>query len=133
MNIYLASRYSRRAEMLAHAAELRKHGHEITARWISGQHEASDGDKSRWPDFAADDLEDIQRADAVISFTESELWARGGRHVEFGYGLAFNKKMIVIGPVENIFNALPHVLVYPTWQAFVAAFVPASTMGVANG
>jgi hypothetical protein len=125
MKIYMAARYSRRLEILAYATALAAEGHEITSRWLNGTHEARDGDTRRWGEFAQDDIDDIGQSDTVIAFTERDGPGRnrGGRHVEFGVGLITGRKMIVIGPVENVFHALPGVLQFDTWGAFMAVLL----------
>ena len=47
-------------------------------------------------------------ADAVIVFTEmpNSVLATGGSHVEFGLALAQGKRVIVVGPRENVFHYL---------------------------
>ena len=49
------------------------------------------------------------------------LSTRGGRHAEFGIALALGKRVIVIGPRENVFHALPAVERYESWAAFRAS------------
>lgn len=120
MKIYLAARYGRRLEIQQYANELLARGHQVIARWLDGLHEAADGDRRRWAQFAQDDLDDIRRCDTVVSFTESGLHPRGSRHVEFGIALAMEKMLVVIGPVENVFHALPRVLVFPTFADFLS-------------
>ena len=125
MKIYLASRYSRLPEMQACREDLLAAGHEVTARWVDGAHQASDEDltselASR---FAVEDYDDLAKADCVISFTEPARTGptRGGRHVEFGIALALGKRVVVVGHRENVFHALPAVEFYPSWaQAFAA-------------
>ncbi len=62
-------------------------------------------------------------ADAVIIFTEipNTILATGGRHVEFGLALAQGKRVIIVGPRENVFHyLLPDSQVFVTWnKAFV--------------
>ena len=99
MMIYLAARYSRHPEMQGYAADLRAMGHEVTSRWILGDHELrSDGqsDTDWWAvRWAQEDWEDLLLASVVVSFTEAPGnvpgRARGGRHVEFGAALALRK------------------------------------------
>ena len=61
--------------------------------------------------FALDDAADLQDAEVVISFTETPRSTYGtavvGRHVEFGMALAWGKRLIVIGPRENVFQTMP--------------------------
>lgn len=107
LNIYLAGRYGRRLEIKGYADQLRAAGHTVTSRWLDSEHAAFDAAPT-WEqmlDWAENDLSDINDADVFVAFTESpdSPFARGGRHVEFGYALATGKYMIVVGPCENIF------------------------------
>ena len=136
MKIYLAARYERRAEMAGYGAELEAMGHEITSRWISGSHDPM----IRWARFAEEDIEDITRADAVVSFTENlshGLSGRGGRHVEFGVAIALGKQLIVVGCRENVFHHLGMVYYYETWDKCKKHLTPLpgidSFRGVAPG
>ena len=116
--IYLAARYARRVELCAYADALRDLGHTIDARWLLGLHQAADDDYARWAEFAADDIEDLGRADVVVSFTEPSRSApsnRGGRHVEHGMALALGKTVMIVGPLENVFHALPQVRRFDTF------------------
>lgn len=115
MRIYLAALYSRREEMEEHANRIKQKGHEITARWVYGGEEGLSRE-----DIALMDIEDVDRADIVISFTHPRgfLTPGGGRHVEFGYALAKNKKLVIIGHFENIFHHMPNVELFEdldTW------------------
>jgi hypothetical protein len=117
--IYLAAMYSRRAEMEVIADELKQHGYEITARWVYGGEENLDLEG-----ICFLDLEDVLRADTVISFTHTRntmLPTGGGRHVEFGYGLAHGKRMVLIGPRENVFHSHPKVEVYDNIDSWITA------------
>jgi hypothetical protein len=125
MKIYLAARYGRFPEMQDYAADLRALGHDVTSRWILGDHDLrshgqSDADEwiVRW---AQEDWQDLTAAEAVISFTESPLAnmpgrSRGGRHVEFGAAVAMGKRCIVVGWRENVFHHLPEVTFFSTWD-----------------
>jgi hypothetical protein len=94
MKIYLAARYSRHVELEVCAADLRFDAHEVTSRWHKGEHQALDADLLDNLElarrFASEDLDDLQRADLCISFTEQphSSASRGGRHVEFGVAIA---------------------------------------------
>ena len=132
MNIYLASRYSRIDELNRYKQQLEKLGQSVTSRWLKGEHQIHGADAFQStrkteldsPEkaalFAKDDVEDLAAADVVICFTEKPRAesTRGGRHVEFGMALALNKRLIVIGPRENVFHCLPEVEHWETWDAF---------------
>lgn len=113
MKIYLASRYSRREELLGYKSFLEDKGHTVNSRWLLGTHQLDNrgtpiGDTGEAlveggseceaahmlrQKFLSEDLEDVTNAEWVISFTEqprAPLVGRGGRHVEFGYVLGLN-------------------------------------------
>lgn len=144
MKIYLASRYSRREELCVYRKELETRGHVVTSRWLNGSHQISDkgvpigdhgeklvegdsGADSREADelrqhFVTEDCADVKAADLIISFTEpprSALGNRGGRHVEFGMAVAWNKELIVVGYRENLFHYLPRVTFFATWTELI--------------
>ncbi len=96
------------------ASKLEAEGHEITARWIKGQHDGH-------PDFecATNDEEDVRRSDLLVFFSETSETGdrgRGGRHVEFGMAYAMGKSIIVVGHRENLFHSLPGVIVAKNWE-----------------
>jgi len=127
--IYLAARYSRNAEMRSVRDILRVLGYEVTSRWID-QHggdvlesfvaEKLNSDPEHCAHYGLVDLEDMLAADTIVSFTSATAGGKGGRHVEFGWGLAAGKRMIVVGPREHIFHTLPQVEHFETWAQFVA-------------
>lgn len=116
MKIYLASMFSRREEMEGHADRLKEVGHEITARWVYGGEEGLSLQQ-----IALLDLEDIDKADMVLSFTHPKgtMTKGGGRHVEFGYALARGKQVALIGDRENVFHDHPSVLTYPSLEIWI--------------
>lgn len=126
MYIYLAAAYQRQLEMRGVRTQLQRMGHRVTARWLDAER-GVDGWSAPYiqeaaPALQADarrDMEDIERAQAVFSFTDG-LPARGGRHVEFGYALALGKRLFVIGPREQLFHTLGRVIWYPDWDRLAA-------------
>jgi hypothetical protein len=129
MQIYLAARYGRFPEMQRHATALMALGHQITSRWIWGVHQALDSHllhptfRHRSAQFAAEDQEDLRCADTFIGFSEIlGLPSRGGRHVELGMALAWEKRILIIGGAEHVFHCLPGLEHYSTLQE-VPAFV----------
>ncbi len=141
--IYLAARYSRRAELCRYRDELEARGFLVPARWLNGGHQIADNGmplteegerkfEEGHPDadhlrarFAADDLSDVLTAGTVIAFTEEPRSgnSRGGRHVEMGIaigalltGPAASRRIIVCGPRENLFCWLPFIEHHKTWR-----------------
>lgn len=143
MIVYLAARYSRREELNGYAGRLRAEGFTVDARWLLGAHQVSDDqlnweakveDDERQDDEAIafrqmcanDDWEDLARADVIVAFSEPPRSnaSRGGRHVEFGIALALQKRVVVVGPRENVFHCLPQVAVVRTFDEALALLVP---------
>jgi nucleoside 2-deoxyribosyltransferase len=123
MKIYLAAQYSWRDQMKDHAKQLTEAGFVVTSSWLR-ERSPLNVDLNEESDrflrgHAENDLRDITEADIIISFTVSPvtLTKRGGRHVEFGIGLAQGKQMIVCGPKENIFHYLPEIKQFNTFEA----------------
>jgi hypothetical protein len=109
LKVYLAAPYGEMKLMLEWEQKLKLAGHKCTANWIHGNEEGMSLN-----DAAQMDLNDIDSADAVICLClpKGTMFSSGGRHVEFGYGLATHKLMIVVnaGKPENIFHHLDRVL-----------------------
>jgi len=132
---YLAARYSRREELLGVREFIEAIGGDVTSRWLRGNHYTDDEGTPVDEDghaltnepataasmrerFAAENLLDIRMCDTIVVFTESprSTRTRGGRHVELGIALGFNKHIMVVGPRENIFCWLPEIEYYPYWS-----------------
>lgn len=126
MTVYLAARYSRREELCIYADELRSIGHEVTSRWLDGNHEQADESDPTNEDlrhWAVEDIDDIDRAGWVICFTGGEKST--GRNIEFGYALgrgAGHQLLGIVGPRESVFHHLPCVKVFDTWADCLAHF-----------
>jgi hypothetical protein len=130
MNIYLAARFSQHPEMQGVRDVLHGLGHHVTSRWIdlhagmqpnSIMGEQLNEDPAAYEFIGLHDLEDLDAADTVISFTLVG-GGKGGRHVEFGYGLATGKRMILVGPREHAFHCLPQVEHYDNRPDLFMAF-----------
>jgi nucleoside 2-deoxyribosyltransferase len=124
IKIYLAAGYSKKNEIRERANELRQLGVEVTSRWLDEPHDPNHVMGELTPEdyreIAVVDIEDIRRAGSFALFTQDPTvpFVRGGRMVEFGYAIAKEKRVFVIGPRENIFVYLPQVEVYATWEEF---------------
>lgn len=118
LKIYIAALFSRREEMEGYANKLKQAGHEITSSWVFG---GEDG--LTRTQIALLDLGDVDKADTIVSFTHQRGTPTpgGGRHVEFGYGLALGKRLILIGERENVFHHHPKVDVFPDLKTFIEA------------
>lgn len=120
MRAYLASRYTRREELLQYAKVLQlQHSWVVTSRWLLGHHERDSTNLADLQLWAEEDYEDVLSCDTLIAFTETDTtYSRGGRHVEFGMALGYGKALIVIGPRENVFHNLPQVEHYDSFYQF---------------
>lgn len=127
MNIYLAARFSRRSECYMLGSLLEKIGHTIVSRWSSptSDHQTPVGKSKQAADqerkqFAIEDIEDIDASDWFICFMdEARNDGRGGKHVEFGYALAKEKRISIIGPRETVFHHLENV----EWFSDITSFL----------
>lgn len=104
MKVYIAAPYPMREEAIALMLQLETAGHEVTSTWLKSPDEMKD-------EYARLDLADVARADALVAFNPAgwEEKGTGGRHVEFGYALALNIPVFLIGAKSNIFHHLSHV------------------------
>lgn len=115
MKVYLAASYGRKDEINTYREHLEDAGHEVTSSWLkkSGD-EAAEFALKPPHEHAEQDLLDILESEALVLFTD-EQYARGGKHVEFGYaiGLGFLDMFVVGDHTENIFQTLLEVNCVP--------------------
>lgn len=122
LKVYIAGRYAEKRRLTQLAEQLREMGTQVTSTWLEEPHapdtKLKDLAKGLSATYAAKDLEDIERADVLIFFSEDPDTAtvRGGRHVEFGYALAIKRPILVVGPLENIFHYLPQIQRVHEWK-----------------
>lgn len=122
MKFFLSSRYSRREELLGYAQILKNTGHEVTARWLYGEHEAKDDnpDEQEAVDWSLEDLNDINQCDIYLIFNDAEGSMRGGLFVEYGYALGTGKTAYLIGVRTNIFTyVVPHHLTFAHFYEYM--------------
>ena len=141
--VYLAGRYDTRLDLVAKSIVFNELGFTVTSRWLRGEHSlnefgyAGSGFATLPPHvnkaaqalaghFAQEDLDDVRRADWLVSFTEPDTvgYNTGGRHVEHGYmlgllALGAPKEISVVGPRENVFHFLPSVDHHADWEDFL--------------
>lgn len=111
--IYLCAQFKEQELMREWRRLLHNESHVVTSRWLDAKGESTDSHLDAMGACRID-LDDIDNADYVISktLTRGELFTGGGRHVEFGYAIAKQKKLINVGGYENVFH---HVaIVVPT-------------------
>lgn len=125
MKLYLAAAFQRQAEIDGYRQRLTAAGHTVTSRWTDpaqrhhGLLDVPDATPDDIIQWARDDFDDLEAAEAVVNFTGSGPIATGGRHVEFGMALAFEKHIYLIGPRENVFHYLLAVNQFNTVEDFM--------------
>ena len=128
MKIYLGATYGRRVELAEYRLQLMWHSLIVTSRWVvTPEPTVPYGGLSTVmrAELAQEDWEDVRAADIMINFTEpgDTAASSGGRHVEFGAALAFEKRCMIVGPRENVFHCLPEVEHFETWKRCLAELV----------
>jgi nucleoside 2-deoxyribosyltransferase len=117
VKIYIAAPYPARDAAIKLMERLEVSGHVVTSRWLRERDEMDAA-------AAQKDLEDVDAAD-VLLFVHDEGWANkgtGGRHVEFGYALARGKRIVMIGPIANVFHCLDDIVRYEDLATFASAW-----------
>lgn len=97
MKIYIAHNYAAREVLPQAIAHLNSLGHEVTSRWITD--DAHEGNNAT---TAQMDLDDIDRADALLFFTDNHGERPGkGKYVEMGYAIGW-RRLYVTGSVREL-------------------------------
>jgi hypothetical protein len=104
--VYIAAPYPYRESAQAVMRQLEDAGFEVTSTWLKSEDKLDDA-------YARLDLADIERADALVALSPPgwENSGTGGRHVEFGYALARQKPIVLVGARTHIFSYLRDVKV----------------------
>ena len=108
MKIYLASGFNWRHNFRALAKNIEAKGHTITSSWIWID-ERPERDSEEWDDFAkkisASNLIDLINSDTLVLDTRGiRRDGNGGAHSEFGFALARNWPIFIIGERGNTFH-----------------------------
>ena len=123
LKVYLAARYSEKNKMSAQADIFKSRGIIVTSTWLEEAHspdvQMSEIHTDLLTCYAENDLRDVIAADWLVfsSVEPTTPTVRGGRHVEFGYALAMNKHILVVGPKENIFHHLSDIWHVSDWES----------------
>lgn len=113
LRVYMAGRYRDLDKLAGEREKFRSAGIEVTSTWLDNAEEGM-----AFQDVAVIDLEDVDRADVLVLYTEpyGTPVPGGGRHVEFGYALGRGKECVLVGPLENIFHWHPTVKSFPVTE-----------------
>lgn len=125
MTSYYFSAHSARAqELLAYREALRSNApnSEVTSCWMerTGAQLSSPPENPNSLGRAMENMGDIRRADVFVQFTGPV--GLGGRHVEYGYALAYGRRMVIIGDPEHMYHLVPTTEepgAFPDFQAFL--------------
>ena len=102
MIFYFAGPYPNRKVIAEYAATLTLDTkHKVRARWLAEGEE----DPHQHEVYAAQDLNDVEGADAVAIFVDGVKKSKGGMWVEFGAAMQLGKPVYIIGKHQyhNIF------------------------------
>lgn len=119
----MASRFERQLELRSYLPMLREAGVVCTASWVTDHDDLDfrEPTQEEWDTEGDENYADIDRADAIILFTQAtdldvvpKSWARGGMYVEFGYARGTGKVLYVVGPRTNIFTHHSSVMQFDT-------------------
>lgn len=109
--VYIAASFTRRKEAAALRRQLAAAHHLVLSRWLDVESDDYDNTPmSKMQQYAAMDLEDLFKSEALVCLTGDKA-SRGGRHAEVGAALATGKRVILLGPREQIFHWHPCVRV----------------------
>jgi hypothetical protein len=103
------------------ARELESWGFEVTSRWLDNPTAVAATDLepgSIGAHLASMDLEDLRRSDICLAFAEEvghPRPGRGGRHTELGIAIGLGLDVVLVGPREHVFHALPIVRHFTDW------------------
>lgn len=106
--IYVAASFFRLKDAARLRAYLRAAGHGVNSRWIdggaelaaTGEYFSADAEMAR---YAAIDCEDVMAANTLVQIT-GDKQTHGARHSELGMAMATGKRMVLLGPREQIFH-----------------------------
>jgi nucleoside 2-deoxyribosyltransferase len=118
MRVYLAGAWGRREEILRVANRLREVGVDITSNWLTEEEGMQSGSKEKFlRERAYIDLQDVDRADALVRFADvprtrqvPRALISGARMFEMGYAKAKGKTLIVVGGKQHVFDRLTEVI-----------------------
>ena len=112
LSVYLSGEAVWRETFRKYARQLGKAGISCVSEWVF---EEEDSAPDRLHLFALANLQNIRDADVFVLFTEG-LSSSGEQNVEFGYALAQGLVPIVVGPQYGMFQNLPEVVQFNSWD-----------------
>ena len=131
MKVYIAASYPRKDEAKHLAVILESHGHTIVSGWLDRDegykpvgYETAFQVEKRLKNAALRDKREVESSGVVICLSDSdEQLTKGGRHCEFGMGVALDKLMVLIGRRENVIHYLDTVHNFKSVDEFIPMIV----------
>lgn len=130
--IYIAASFPYKYRALEFKDFLHSVGYAVSSGWIQkakgyDTDEDPEEKKQRLIAASADDFAEVRACDTFVMFTEgkyAEQTTSGGRHAEFGMAVAHNKKIVLIGPLENVHHYSPSIknVSYEEYEKAIADF-----------
>lgn len=123
MRVYLAAAFALKDTIRERSEELSTLGITPTSRWVYENVPSNTTLGEVSEDYlvrtAQDDIEDIRDCTilAVVTQDPTVPRLRAGAIFEAGYAYGLGKRVISIGPRENIFFYRPDVLNFPDWES----------------
>jgi hypothetical protein len=118
MSIYLSAGYERKYEVRSLAAVLSARGLDVVSTWHDEEDADDDLEAPGAPWCAVKDLEEVRSADIFVALATGGP-TRGGHHAEWGAAMALGQRLLLVGPREQHFHALPRVERCRTVRALV--------------
>ncbi|MDQ3539167.1 MAG: hypothetical protein M3440_00625 [Chloroflexota bacterium] len=122
LNIYLAAAFARKAEIAHDASLLRRAGLGIASTWHDAPHDLTPEAELTYPQrarLAERDRDDLERAAVLVLYGDAPgaYAGSGGKFVEFGYALALDLHIVIIGHRESVYGCLPEIVFCETTDA----------------
>jgi hypothetical protein len=119
-SVYLAAAFWRKKEMKKLSLEIKKLGVKVTSRWLDEEPlpEGKIKRKRFLQNTAAMDANDVFAADTLIRFSDDlstktvpSNWCTCSRMEETGFAHAWGKQIIVVGPLQSLFDRFPQRII----------------------
>lgn len=115
MKIYIAAPFMKQEFIRGVCSDFEQAGIFVTSRWPWETEPAGGYTDKIHSNNAAIDLADIDMADAFV-LDATQPSGTGGKHVETGYAIAKDKRIVIVGGRENVFHYLPQISHVDTWE-----------------
>ena len=122
IKVYLASHYTRKPEIIEHAAELERLGITVVSRWHKEKHKPTASQHSisgaTLRNIAKRDIEELDEATHLVLLTVDPdfKFTRGGHCFEDGYAKGKGKERALVGPRQLVFHYLPGTRRFEIWK-----------------